>query len=984
MCSFLATSWLLTNLTYVNFFLQTRGPDHTSKVTVNGMTFVHNLLHMTGDRVVQPFLDDRGTGTSFAAAVYNGEVYNYRTFAEVGGAFKSDGESLLPVYRRYGVTFPRVLDGEFAVAVFDWERGLIVLATDVFSTKPLWFSAHDGFHVASYESGLLRLGIPTETIRMVDPNTIMVFNEHFDVIQRHAVREFDLRQFKTHTKDFQAAFEAAVQKRTRDAIYPVFIGLSSGYDSGAIQVSLVSDKKQHYAYTVYSTEDVDTLKSRIAWAGDIAETNIIVLSGHDVEVEAAHLAERCEPYHYRATRGQEFLVSQDPASFGLSYIFREVRRRGILVYLSGTGADEIISDYGHGGKKIFPHSNFGGFFPDHLQELFPWESFFLGTQRDYLMKEEMVAGVHGVEARYPFLDPSVVQEFLWLAPEVKNAKYKAPVDDLLRRFGYPFRSGEKLGFNAAHNVRWEDQNSVFVTHHARQTVTERNDTNTPEGSVAAVDRIAKTVAASSAGNSFSRRELELQVREEELQASEKHLAAVATQLEEKAKQLRLLTKELVAERENINHRSVEIDASWRRFKEQVGNIQEQQRAQHESALRFMALRLIPIRHIASTADQAAFPKIPLAAPSEEEVSPSLDEFDTRHSRWSGVEIITCASGGRFLNVMDFPVYQLFRASTPLPVHNLCENIEWEGMHMRLRMYRRFLGERLRSSAGGRERLFIVSDGMDVIFNDLSAVLERDDVSDGLSSRKSRSVAVASEIIRRYEAVLADAGQGEVVFSSERLCGWGGGFMCSEEDVARYPEAPTDSRFLNAGGYIGPAASIDRILASVLDMVERAKKDTALGLLRAKTDAQDSAGGETDQYFFKLFFWEHPDVVVLDYRQAIFGNFLEVERKECGDGWKPRCAFEPCCTVSDSFRRFNEVFYGNYEVRNCAIWRQGQLPISWHGNGAGKWLWLIALEELSRHCGYAASLFVEQYPVDPIERLFDSFDVARIERQRMGS
>ena len=32
-------------------------------------------------------------------------------------------------------------------------------------------------------------------------------------------------------------------------------------------------------------------------------------------------------------------------------LFAEVRQRGILVYLSGTGADEIISDYGHGGEK---------------------------------------------------------------------------------------------------------------------------------------------------------------------------------------------------------------------------------------------------------------------------------------------------------------------------------------------------------------------------------------------------------------------------------------------------------------------------------------------------------------------------------------------------------------------------------------------------------------------------------------------------------
>lgn len=28
-----------------------------------------------------------------------------------------------------------------------------------------------------------------------------------------------------------------------------------------------------------------------------------------------------------------------------------------------------------------------GHFPDDLQALFPWEAFFLGTQRDYLMKE---------------------------------------------------------------------------------------------------------------------------------------------------------------------------------------------------------------------------------------------------------------------------------------------------------------------------------------------------------------------------------------------------------------------------------------------------------------------------------------------------------------------------------------------------------------------------------------------------------------------
>ena len=70
------------------------------------------------------------------------------------------------------------------------------------------------------------------------------------------------------------------------------------------------------------------------------------------------------------------------------------------MYLSGSGADETISDYGFGGEKFYPHSNFGGYFPEQLGAIFPWRDFFLGTQRDYLMKEELVAGAHGIESRY--------------------------------------------------------------------------------------------------------------------------------------------------------------------------------------------------------------------------------------------------------------------------------------------------------------------------------------------------------------------------------------------------------------------------------------------------------------------------------------------------------------------------------------------------------------------------------------------------------
>ncbi len=64
--------------------------------------------------------------------------------------------------------------------------------------------------------------------------------------------------------------------------------------------------------------------------------------------------------------------------------------------MSGSGGDEILTDYGFQGVKIYPQSTLGGAFPD-LTEVFPWRNFFLGTMRSYLMKEEMVGGTLGVE-----------------------------------------------------------------------------------------------------------------------------------------------------------------------------------------------------------------------------------------------------------------------------------------------------------------------------------------------------------------------------------------------------------------------------------------------------------------------------------------------------------------------------------------------------------------------------------------------------------
>ena len=166
------------------------------------------------------------------------------------------------------------------------------------------------------------------------------------------------------------------------------------------------------------------------------------------------LKAHAEPFRYWQTspgadhgkRVGAYLID-DAAAVGLSEILKVARPRAGLIYLSGSGADETISDYAIDGQAIFSHSSFNGVFPQNLSTLFPWHGFYYGTQRNYLMKEELVAGSHGVEGRYPFLDPKVVQEYLWLTPELKNSEYKRPVADYLRSHAFPNAWKRKIGFN---------------------------------------------------------------------------------------------------------------------------------------------------------------------------------------------------------------------------------------------------------------------------------------------------------------------------------------------------------------------------------------------------------------------------------------------------------------------------------------------------------------------------------------------------------
>lgn len=444
MCGFTITNKNVSFDQINNRLVSLRGPDKTTFKTFKDFKFCHHLLSITGHMTEQPFIDE----DEEIIAIYNGEIYNYKLYNENA---TSDGQCLIPLYKKHGMMFVNKLDGEFALILIDFKNKLIVISGDLFKTKPLFYSVENSeFSASSYRNSLVNLGCKTITDH--EPNKAVVFNLSGDLLYTIRLFNFDIdNQDKTDMSGWEKKFDNAISKRaTTDK--SLFIGLSSGYDSGAIACSLVKQNKKFKCYSVHGSENDHVLNMRhelLRKSG--VEVESILKTKEDYNIAHSYIVNNTDAYSYniRNTDGsyvETTNLTDDSGSNWLSSICQRARLQNYKIILSGMGADEIISDYGYAGHRHFPHSNFGGKFPENLREIFPWPSFYGSTMKSYISKEEYVGGSYGIETRYPFLDKEVVQEFLWLHPSVKNSCYKSVISHYLESNNFPFERGIKRGF----------------------------------------------------------------------------------------------------------------------------------------------------------------------------------------------------------------------------------------------------------------------------------------------------------------------------------------------------------------------------------------------------------------------------------------------------------------------------------------------------------------------------------------------------------
>ncbi|MCG8508038.1 MAG: asparagine synthase (glutamine-hydrolyzing) [Rhodospirillales bacterium] len=411
------------------------------------------------------------------ALVANGEIYNYIELrAELGErVFKtrSDCETPLHLYRRYGVDYVSKLRGMYAIAIHDAAKGRLVLSRDPFGIKPLYYVENGGgFAFASEPQALIAAGMagahlnPSardellqlqfstgagtifDGVRRVLPGETLVV-ERGRVVSSRSIAALPLEPPKKgsagdilHGLDRVLTDSVNIHQRS-DVPYGMF--LSGGIDSSALLALMARlNQRPVQAFTAWfpGTEATDEREhARAAVAAVGAESIEVEFGESDFWTLLPEIAAAMDD------------PAADYAVLPTYKLARAAKQQGLKVVLCGEGGDELFAGYGRyrTGVRNWPLARpmrrkgileglgvLGRDDPDRNWRggIAAAEKAFSGLKltrlqtlqavdcadwlpHDLLGKLDRCLMAHGIEGRVPFLDREVAKFAFRLPDSVK-------------------------------------------------------------------------------------------------------------------------------------------------------------------------------------------------------------------------------------------------------------------------------------------------------------------------------------------------------------------------------------------------------------------------------------------------------------------------------------------------------------------------------------------------------------------------------------
>ena len=348
-----------------------RGPDDVGYFDLPGISFGFRRLSIIDlNQGNQPhFNEDRSI-----FSVCNGEIYNYKELRKAleakGHIFRTqcDVEVLVHLYEEYNTEFPSMLNGQFAFAVYDKKKHLLLAARDPIGIAPLFYAIIDNQWIfASEIKALLKHPSIDRKVNvsaldqvitypgLISPATM--FNGIHSLAAGHSLRihngkivdheywdllypeEKDISDSLDENSYVQSIEDELIQsvRRRLQADVPVGFYLSGGLDSSLIAalIHTIQPQETRHSFSItFPEKEINERQFQLMMAEKVQSIH------HETEFYPEDIIERLR----KAIWFTECPIkeSYDTCSLALSNLVHET---GLKVVLTGEGADELFGGY---------------------------------------------------------------------------------------------------------------------------------------------------------------------------------------------------------------------------------------------------------------------------------------------------------------------------------------------------------------------------------------------------------------------------------------------------------------------------------------------------------------------------------------------------------------------------------------------------------------------------------------------------------------